>query len=44
LEHHNPKAKKLALMMDDNEAVKERQRAAEEEKYIANLICTFKYL
>ncbi|XP_052089132.1 uncharacterized protein LOC127725852 isoform X10 [Mytilus californianus] len=42
LEHHNPKAKKLALMVDDSEAMKERQRAAEEEKYISNLISFYK--
>lgn len=30
-------------MVDDTEAMKEKQRAAEEEKFISNLICMLKY-
>jgi len=36
-EPHN-RSKKMALMMDEMEAIRERQKAAEEEQNIAELI------
>ncbi|KAJ8314952.1 hypothetical protein KUTeg_007102 [Tegillarca granosa] len=42
VEHQGPKAKKMAMMIDEAEALKEKQRVAEEEQYVANLIAYYR--